>query len=52
LNNSFNKFTGAANTNVAAGNLNIQSIYYSGPDLSSNGLLANGGLAKLAATRQ
>jgi hypothetical protein len=42
--------TGVANINVAAGNLNIQSISYSGPDLSSTGLLATGGSVKPAAT--
>ena len=52
LNHSFNNFTGVANVNVAAGNLNVQSINYSGPDLSSIGPLANGGSAKPAATRK
>ncbi len=50
LNNSFNNSTGVANINVAAGNLNIQTIHYSGPDLSSSGLLAASGSAKPAAT--
>ena len=52
LDHSFNQAIGVANINVAAGNLNSQSIYYSGPDLSSIGLLANGGVAKLAATHK
>jgi hypothetical protein len=52
LNNSFNNSTGVANINMAAGNLNVQTINYSGPDLSSNGLLANGGSAKPSATRK
>jgi hypothetical protein len=50
VNHSFNNSTGVANINVAAGNLNIQSISYSGPDLSSGGLLATGGSVKPAAT--
>ena len=50
VNHSFNNSTGVANINVAAGNLNIQSISYSGPDLSSSGLLATGGSVKPAAT--
>ena len=50
VNHSFNNSTGVANINVAAGNLNLQSISYSGPDLSSSGLLATGGSVKPAAT--
>jgi hypothetical protein len=52
LNHGFNNSTGVANINVAAGNLNLQSIYYSGPDLASIGSLANGGSAKPAATHK
>ena len=50
VNHSFNNSTGVANINVAAGNLNIQSISYSGLDLSASGLLATGGSVKPAAT--
>ena len=50
--NSFNNFTGVANFNIATGNLNIQRTNYSGPDLSSSGLLANGGSANLTAIRK
>ena len=50
VNHSFNNSTGVANINVAAGNMNTQSISYSGPDLSANGLLATGGSVKPAAT--
>jgi hypothetical protein len=51
---SFNNFTGVANINVAAGNLNTQSVSfsYSGPDLLSNGLVAASGPAKQGATRK
>ena len=52
FNNSFNNSTGVANVNIASGNLNIQTTYYSGPDLSSSGLLANGGSANLTAIRK
>jgi hypothetical protein len=54
LKDSFNNSTGVANINVAAGNLNTQSVYfsYSGPDLLSNGLTAASGSAKPGATRK
>ncbi len=50
LNNSYNNSTGVANINVASGNLNTQTINFSGPDLSSSGLLATGGSVKAAGT--
>ena len=46
---NFNHFTGVANVNVAAGNLNVQKTYYSGPDLAAGGLMSNGGSSKLTA---
>jgi hypothetical protein len=48
--NDFNNFTGVANVNVAAGNLNTQKTYYSG-DLPPS-VLANGGSSNLTAIRK
>ena len=50
--NSFNHSIGVTNLNVASGNLNVQTTYYSGPDLSSSGLLAHGGSTNLTAIRK
>jgi len=44
------KFIGVTNVNVAAGNLNNQSTYYSGPDLS--GLQASVGSTTLGVVRK
>jgi hypothetical protein len=50
--NNFNNSTGVANINLASGNLNVQKTYYSGPDLSASGLLANAGSANLTTIRK
>jgi hypothetical protein len=52
FNNNFNNSTGVANVNIVSGNMNVQTTYYSGPDLSANGLLANAGSANLTAIRK
>jgi hypothetical protein len=52
VNNSYNNFNGVVNLNVTSGNLNTQTANYSGPDLSANGLLANGGSTKVAPIRK